>query len=127
LFPTNGFVYSPRVMSLSAGTNLIYQCPAGKCAVNLPIPNPSFVGHAAIVATYMNDSGTSRSVTGYVVSSGAVPDTSNREFLNRSVTDDNQTFLFGGIMFPGDYIVFSTDASTATQWIRLTVAEIPFP
>jgi len=127
LFPTNAPMYSPRKLSLSVGNNTVYTCPAGKCALSPPIiTEPSNAGDTSVSAVLMNESGTTRSVSFYVVPSGGSPGGTNIKFT-KNAANKSFTSLPGEILFPGDFLVVATDASTATQWVRLTVIEIPFP
>jgi len=126
LFPNNLPVYSPRVTSLASGLNTIYTCPVGKCAVAMTFPTQAVVASPSLFLEYVNDSGTSRTISVYAVPSGGSADNSNK-MKTVSVADKSLGTSPGFVLFPGDSLVIGTDASTATQWARLTVAEIPFP
>lgn len=123
LISTNSNCYSPRILSLGAGNNTLYTCPAGKCAVAMPLP----LSAVGVNPVYINDSGGTRTLFFYVVPSGSTPLLSNAQYVGATVTDKNRLALNGNVLFPGDSLVFSSDATTATQWARCTVAEIPFP
>jgi len=123
LISTNSNCYSPRIFALGAGNNTLYTCPAGKCAVAMPLP----LSGVGVNSVYINDSGGSRTLFYYVVPSGSTPLLSNAQYVGATVTDKNRLALNGNILFPGDSLVFSSDATTAVQWARCTVAEIPFP
>jgi hypothetical protein len=126
LFSTNAPFFTPRLLAIPAGNNTLYTCPAGKCAVAGTFPSPLFAGASAMFAFYINDSGGARAVTFYIVPFGAVPDSTTKQFV-RTVSDKT-TFSFPvSVLFPGDSLVVASDATTATQWARITVAEIPFP
>jgi len=124
LFSTNCPAYTPRLLALSAGNNTFYTCPAGKCAVNMPLPNLPGVATPSMMGIYINDSGSTRTIGFYVVPSGGSPDFSIHQLV-RTVADKWFYTLYSGVLFPGDSLVISTDANTATQWVRLTVVEIP--
>jgi len=133
LFPTNLNVYSPRLFTVGL-TNLLYTCPAGKCAVGLPGLSTLFTttrdisGNPGLTATYINDSGSSRTPTFYLVPSGDSPSGFNAQ-LTASIADKSRQIYIagGGVLFPGDSLACALDATTATQWLRTTVVEIPFP
>jgi len=126
LFPTNAPVYTPRLLTLSAGNNTLYTCPPGKCAVNMTFPNMVAVGKGQLFGTYINDSGVSRTLVFYRVPSGGTPGNDNFTF-SAIATDKTAKGIQIAPLFPGDSIVINTDASTSSQWARITVAEIPFP
>jgi hypothetical protein len=126
LFPTSiSSLYSPRLLSLSTGTNLLYRCPAGKCAVG-PILPADVAGNPTTTIEYVNDSGASRTISYNIVPSGNSLSGSNL-VSTASVNDKTLSSTAGLVLFPGDAIIITTSANTATQWARMTVAEIPFP
>jgi len=126
LFSTNIPAYSPRLLSMTTTNSVLYTCPAGKCAVNLPVNGPN-IGTPYLQGNYFNDSGSSRTIVVYAVPSGGVADNSNI-ILTSLRTDKSTSNIAGpGVLFPGDSIVMRSDAVTAVQWAEYTVVEIPFP
>jgi hypothetical protein len=126
LFSTNVPFFCPRLFALTTSNQTVYTCPSGKCAVNPAFPNPVTAGGSALLGYYINDSGGSRVITFYVVPSGGSAGSSTIQ-LARTVSDKITASLLGSVMFPGDSLVVHSDTNTATQWVRFTVAEIPFP
>ena len=126
LFSTNIPAYTPRLLTMAATDVAIYTCPAGKCAVNLPL-NSVNVGTPFLQGNYFNDSGSTRTIVVHAVPFGGVPDDSNI-IMTRQVSDKTTAGIVGpGVLFPGYSIVIRSDATTAVQWAEYTVAEIPFP
>lgn len=125
LFPNTIAAYSAKVLSLNSGDNTVYTCPAGKVAVSPTLPTQS-PGSPCVTGSYMNASGSSRVIKCYVVPSGGSPDSTNIQFTRTVSTTQTASFQ-ASVMFPGDYIVINTDSNAATQWVKVTVAEIPFP
>jgi hypothetical protein len=131
LFPTNLSIYSPRLLAMGL-TNLLYTCPAGKCAIgpsglsHLFTATRDISGNPAITATYINDSGSSRTATLYLVPSGDAPSALNIR-IAAVLADKSRATLIAGALFPGDSLTCTLDATTATQTLQTTVLEIPFP
>jgi len=125
LFPNTISAYSAKVLSLNSGDNTVYTCPAGKAAVSPTLPT-QVPGSPCVTGSYMNSSGSTRVVKCYVVPSGGSPDSTNIQFI-KSISNLQTASFQASVMFPGDYIVINTDSNAATQWVKVTVAEIPFP
>jgi hypothetical protein len=126
LLSTNINIYSPKLLLFTSLTNTVYTCPVGKVAINMPFPNP-ISGSESVFASYLNASGASRTNSFWIVPSGGVPDNSNILFKNKIVANNGSSSITCGILFPGDSIVISSDSTNQIQWVKLTVAEIPFP
>jgi hypothetical protein len=129
LFPTNDMnntrLYSPRSFSLTTGTNTVYTCPVGKCAIGMALPNQFGAGAETLLVEHINDFGASVSASFFEVRSGEFPSTTNKMFT-ATIADKNRNACTGHVLFPGDYFALSVSTNTG-QWVRLTVAEIPFP
>lgn len=120
-----------KVLSLSAGNNTVYTCPANTVAApywdNLVrnYDNNFIAAGSPQGVTYQNGSGTSRSIAIYCVPNGDSPGTAN-QMTNGTLTVSNGNHSFNRpipYLNAGDSFVINTDASTATQWVYVTVAE----
>lgn len=111
-FSDAGCLKTIRLNTLSVGLNTFYTCPAGRKAIILTsgILNPWDKTVGAILM--VNNSGATRSIQTYFVSSGGSASTSN-QFSNISLTNTSisQIGVAGNLLSPGDSIVIGVDAS----------------
>ena len=126
LFSTNINAYSPRIMAVTTATNILYTCPSGKVALNMPTPNPLYGGSPDLLIQMRNDSGASRQHSFWNVPSGSSPGPSNFQSISGTANFGVQGKP-ASMLFPGDFLAVSSDSSTAVQWAYTTVIELPFP
>jgi hypothetical protein len=119
-----------KLLSLSAGANTLYTCPAGKtatfCFSNL---SPVIASNGTSTGiTYWNNSGGTRTVSVYHVPNGGSAGTSNQLLSSGTASVLTAGFLTGqsiaNCMNPGDFLQINTDAATATQTAWVTVWEL---
>ncbi len=126
ILSTNAGLISPRLWSLTGGNDTVYVCPSGRCAIN-PIPTGFVSGNPNVQGQYLNFTGTNSVFTVYVVPSGQSPSSSNQYRHGPITTGTLSTFLVACPLYPGDSIVVNSTLSANDQWVKLTIAEIPFP
>lgn len=122
LFGTNVPIRSVKILALTAGNNLLYEVPSSYAAHGSGAGTFGN-GQSYIQGSYRNDSGVTRTVGSFVVPSGGSVDTTTR-LANLTVNNNiTTTFVYPMYMRAGDAAYVTSDASTATQWVFLTVME----
>jgi hypothetical protein len=111
-----------KLFAVSGGNDTVYTVPTGKIAVGLW--TSSLASLINPICTYFNRSSVNRVFTEYVVPFGGSADSTTRR--TRATIANNG--VNGGtlpVLWSGDSYIISSDASTATQLLWLTVLEVP--
>jgi hypothetical protein len=111
--------------SLSAGDNTVYTVPAGRKAITLAWSGWLLAG-GSINGLYINNSGSTRSITFHVVPSGGSADDGNIFGSTTVLNGAQKTVSLASILQPGDSVVLNTDVATATQTFWMSFLEYPF-
>jgi hypothetical protein len=111
-----------KLTSVVNGDNTLYTVPAGKTALILN-SNPATLTSGTLII--WNNSGGTRTYNLFAVPNGGSSDTSNkvRNALSVNAAIFNES-PFVAALNTGDFIVVNSDASTATQFVYITVCEV---
>lgn len=118
-------LYSTKLTAPAVGANTLYTAPSG---YNAMVSNATFNPLGANGVVFVcNASGGSRTVNINIVASGGTPTTANQLSPSQTVTNNNcaTNFFAGSNLGSGDFLSVNTDANTATQFIYVTVVELP--
>lgn len=120
-FDATTSLYSPRLLTMTTGANVLYTVPTGKSAL-ITGGNYSAMG---IMATF-NSTGATQTYTPYNVVSGNTVGTTYQTGPALAVTTGTSgqfSTAYGG-MNAGDFISINASSSTAGQFFFTTVSEI---
>lgn len=113
---------SPRILTGIATSNTLYTVPSGYEVRSSGFSDALTVRPQVL---YWNNSGSSRIFTSYLVPSGGAASASNTFLPAVSFSSGVSNGINVPQMNPGDSIVVTLDANTATQYLWMTVLETP--
>ncbi len=117
-------VYSPRLKTITGGTDVLYTSPAN----TIGVPYSMFETMSRQTSgqfAYMNTTGAPVLVSVYHVASGGSIGPGN--IINSADRNNNTRSVVNIYEFmPGDFLAIVSASSSASQWAYLTVVEIPF-
>lgn len=109
-----------KSFTIANGDNTLYTCPSGKVGIMLDrnLSRTSSTVHWR----YLNQSGGTRSIQGYVVPNGGSAGSTNQVFTASVNNNTSGAMVTGGqILSAGDFIVLTTNSGAGTQscWINM--------
>ena len=125
-FDSSCAVYSPKLLALANGDNLIYTVPSGKTAVILDNQLVPLMGNGGTALMYVNSSGGARNIQWFIVPSGQSTGVNFATTAVAAASDTQRTNTLGiATLSAGDFLTINTNAATATQIAWVNVMETP--
>jgi hypothetical protein len=122
-FDASNPLVSARITSFSVGDNTLYTVTAAKTVEFFNEQLGIALTSAPVAFTYVNRSGTTRTVNAYAVPSGGSTANQNSIFQGTVSNNNQKVQIHPGNLSPGDFIVLNVDANTATQFAWVNYVE----